>query len=185
MIIAKKKESQALRLETGRLLLRPFARRDAAAASYNSRQPSVAHFMSDMVLPTKRHARRWIRWIEQKMDVKIPFVLLAVELKESGRCIGLIGIGPKRELDNEIEILFEIADEHQSRGYITEAGKALIAWTFDNTGIPQLIAIVKHDNLASQRVIAKLGFVYAGERRIDYDGQMTDFHYYRLERGNQ
>lgn len=42
-------------IETERLLLRRFKRSDAAAASYNSRQPIVAHFMSDMVLPTKRN----------------------------------------------------------------------------------------------------------------------------------
>jgi len=67
-------------IETERLVLRPFRRRDAAAASYNSRQPSVAHFMSDMVLPTKKDAKRWIRWIYRKVTVS---GVLAVTLKSS------------------------------------------------------------------------------------------------------
>ena len=169
-------------IDTERLCLRCFRRRDAAAASYNSRQPSVAHFMSDMVLPSPKDARRWIRWLNGKIDTGVPCVVLAVELKAHKKCVGLIGAAPKRELGNEIEILFEIADGYQNRGYITEAGKALIAWVFANTPAPWLVAIVKHGNLASQRVISKLGFRYFGERRIEYDGQMTDFHYYRLER---
>ena len=74
-----------------------------------------------------------------------------------------------------------MADEHQNRGYITEAGKALAVWVFAHTQARFLVAIVKHDNPASSRVIEKLGFAYSGERRIDYDGAMTDFHYYRLE----
>ena len=173
-----------LRIETERLLLRPFKRSDAAAASDNSRRPSVAHFMSDMVLPTKKDAKHWIRWLNGRMNTQTPCIVLAITLKPGKRCIGLVGVAPKRELGNEIEILFEIADEHQNRGCVTEAGGALIAWAFANTAVPCLVAIVKHENLASQRVISKLGFRYNGERRIEYDGQMTDFHYYRLEKEN-
>jgi len=170
-------------IETERLILRPFRRRDAAAASCNSTRPNVARFMSDMVLKTPRDARRWIRWANRKkFDVNVPCVVLAVTRKGEKKCIGLIGVAPKREVDNEIEILFSVADEHQNRGYITEAGRALVAWAFNHTPAPYLVAIVKHDNPASVRVIEKLGFAYAGERRIDYDGAMTDFYYYRLER---
>jgi len=166
-------------IETERLVLRPFRRRDAAAASYNSRQPSVAHFMSDMVLPTKKDAKRWIRWIYREVTVS---GVLAVTLKSSKKCIGLVGAVRQSKVDNEIEILFAIADEYQNNGYAAEAGSALIDWVFANTEVPYLVAIVKHENLASQRVIAKLGFAYSGERRAEYDGEMTDFHYYRLNR---
>jgi len=170
-------------IETPRLILRPFRRRDAAAVSHNSARPNVARFMSDMVLKTPRDARRWIRWLNRKkFDVNVPCVVLAVVRKKGRRCIGLIGVAPKPELGNEIEILFSVADEYRSRGYITEAGRALIAWVYKHTPAPCLVAIVKPDNPASSRVIEKLGFAYAGERRIDYDGAMTDFHYYRLEK---
>jgi len=172
-----------IKIETSRLILRPFIKSDATAASYNSKQPTVAHFMSGMVLATEESALGWIRWINnEKFDVSVPCVVLAVELKSNKKCIGLIGVAPKRELDNEIEILFSIADEYQNQGYITEAGKALIDWAFENTPAKYLVAIVKLDNPASIRVIEKIGFVYDGERRIDYDGTMTDFHYYRLEK---
>lgn len=79
--------------------------------------------------------------------------MLAVVLKSTQRCIGLIGIAPKYELDNEIEILFEIADEYQNQGYVTEVGNATINWTFEHTPAKYLVAIVKHDNVASKRVI--------------------------------
>ena len=170
-------------IETKRLVLRPFERGDAADASYNSTRPNVAQYMSDMVLRTRRDARRWIRWLNrEKFGVGVPCVVLAVTRKSDKKCIGLIGVAPKRELDNEIEILFSIADEYQNQGYITEAGRALAAWAFKHTPAPYLVAIVKPGNPASSRVIEKLGFAYAGERRIDYEGAMTDFHYYRLER---
>jgi len=118
-----------IKIETERLILRPFTEDDAAAASHNSSQPIVAHFMSDMVMKTKEAALGWIRWINnEKFDVTIPCIVLAVELKPTCKCIGLIGVAPKRELNNKIEILFEIADEYQNKGYATEAGKAIIWW---------------------------------------------------------
>jgi ribosomal-protein-alanine N-acetyltransferase len=139
--------------------------------------------MSDMALKTRKDARHWIRWVNrEKFDVNVPCVVLAVTRKSDKKCIGLIGVAPKRELGNEIEILFSLADEYQNQGYITEAGRALIDWAFKYTQMPYLAAIVKRDNPASSRVIEKLGFAHAGERRIEYDGAMTDFHYYRLER---
>jgi [ribosomal protein S5]-alanine N-acetyltransferase len=169
-------------LETERLLLRQFTELDANAACYNSKQPIVAHFMSDMVLKTEQDALNWIRWINnKKFNIAVPCVVLAVELKSSKKCIGLIGVAPKHELNNEIEILFSIADEYHNHGYITEAGKLLADWTFKNTPAKYLVAIVKHENKASSRVIEKLGFIYLGEKEIDYDGKMTDFHYYRLD----
>jgi len=170
-----------IEIETERLLLRRFTDADATAASDNSKQPLVAHYLSDMVLENEQKALEWIHWINKdKFDMTVPFIALAVEVKSEKKCIGLIGVAPKRELDNEIEILFGIADDCQNRGYITEAGTALIKWVFDNTPSDHLVAIVKHDNPASRRVIEKLGFVYQGEKRIEYDGQMTGFHYYQL-----
>ncbi|MGI5854047.1 MAG: GNAT family N-acetyltransferase [Bacillota bacterium] len=170
-----------MRIETERLILRPFAEDDAAAASYNSKQPIVAHFMSDMILETDEEALQWIRWINgEKFDVTVPFVALAIELKNSHKCIGLIGVAPKRAINNEIEIMFEIADEYQNHGYATEASKAMIGWAFEQAQLEALSAIVKPENKASRRVIEKLGFVYCDTRTLPYDGKDCDFDYFRL-----
>jgi ribosomal-protein-alanine N-acetyltransferase len=95
-----------MRIETKRLILRPFTEDDAAAASHNSSHRIVAHFMSDMVMKTEEAALGWIRWINgDKFDAAVPCVVLAIELKYPHVCIGLIGVAPKREINNEIEML--------------------------------------------------------------------------------
>lgn len=170
-----------VKIETERLVLRPFTEDDAAAASYNSRQPIVAHFMSDMVMETEEDALDFIRWLNnEKFDVSVPCVLLAIELKSLSKCIGFIGVAPKPELNNEIEILFEIADEYHNKGYATEAGKAMIWWAFEQARQNVLSAIVKPENKASRRVIEKLGFVYCDTRTLPYDDADCDFDYFRL-----
>jgi len=167
-------------IETERLVLRPFRRRDAAAASRNSTRPIVARFMPDMALKTRRGARRWIRWVNrERRNMHVTSrVILAVVRKSGNRCIGLVGVGPKRELGGEIELGYLIADEHQNQGYATEAARAMVDWTFAHMTMPYLVAIVRPDNPASSRVIEKLGFAYAGERQVGGDAM----NYYRLER---
>jgi RimJ/RimL family protein N-acetyltransferase/ubiquinone/menaquinone biosynthesis C-methylase UbiE len=170
-----------IKIETKRIILRQFAEDDAAAASHNSSQPIVAHFMSDMVMKTEEAALGWIRWINnKKFDATVPCVVLAVDLKSTRKCIGLIGVAPKRELNNEIEILFEIADEYQNNGYATEAGKAIIWWAFEQAQQDVLSAIVKPENKASRRVIEKLGFVYCDTRILPCDGADCAFDYFKL-----
>lgn len=169
------------RIETARLVLRPFTEGDAAAASHNSKQPIAAHFMSDMVLSSQEAAVNWIRWLNNdKFDVNIPCVVLAVVLKPAMTCIGLIGVAPKRELNNDIEILYTIADAYHNNGYATEAGQAMTRWAFEKAGQKMLTAIVKPANTASVRVIEKLGFIYMDTRILPYDGADCEFHCYRL-----
>lgn len=170
-----------MHIETKRLILRPFTEDDAAVVSHNSSQPVAAHFLPDMVMKTEEAALDWIRRINnEKFNVAIPCVMLAIVLKSACKCIGMIGVAPKRELNNEIEILFEIADEYQNKGYATEAGKAMIWWAFEQARQDVLSAIVKPENKASRRVIDKLGFVYCDTRILPYDGADYAFDYFKL-----
>lgn len=176
------KNESYIEIKTKRLTLRPFNVNDSKAASYNSQRPRVATSMSDMVLPDEISARKWIEWINEKSNTTKSLKVLAIEQEVDKLCIGLIGIAPKSELNNEVEILFAIADEYQKNGYATEAGKAIISWAFKNCNIDYLVAIVKLDNIASGRVIEKLGFKRIEQRTIEYDGKPTLFNYFRLYR---
>jgi len=170
----------SLRIETARLILRPFVASDAAAASYNSRQPIVAHFMSDMVLNSEESAQKWIAWIADMCSDSEPCQVLAIERKEDERVIGIIGVVPQKKIGGEVEILFGVADAYQNNGYATEAGKAIIWWAFEKAGLDVLSAIVKPENKASRRVIEKLGFVYVNTQTLPYDGADCVFDYFRL-----
>jgi len=170
-----------IRIETSRLILRPLAESDAAAVSRNSRQPSVARFMPDMVYDNEESAIGWIRWSNNELfDTDKPAVLLAVIRKSDGLCMGCIFVHRKEEWDNVVEMGYYIADEFQNNGYATEAGKAMIWWAFDEAGQDMLSAFVKPDNTASRRVIEKLGFIYVDTRMLPHDGEDCAFDCFRL-----
>ena len=94
----------------------------------------------------------------------------------------VIGIGPKEEVDNEIEIAYYISEEYCNQGFISEAAKAMTEWVFKNTEIEYLIAIVEIDNFPSQRVVEKGGFTKLGTKMILNSGDTEEkpFFYYRL-----
>jgi len=167
-----------IKIETSRLILRPVTASDAAAMSRNSKQPAAARFLSDMVWDTDEKAHAFIQWFNaEKYNVDTPHVFLTVTMKGNGQLIGFVGVGPKAELGNEIELGYLISEEYYNNGYATEAGKAMIWWAFEEAGQDVLSAIVSPENPASRRVLEKLGFVYGDTRTWD-DGISS--HYFRL-----
>jgi len=172
----------SITLETERLLLRQFQESEADLVASNSRQPSVAEGMSDMILADEEAGLKWIKWINAGNDCDRPCQILAIELKKEKRCIGIIGIAPQSKIQGEFEILFSISDGYQNNGYATEASYKIIDWFFKLKEDGYVCAIIKLNNISSQKVIEKLGFEFIENREIVYDYKPTMFKYYRLQR---
>jgi tRNA (cmo5U34)-methyltransferase len=150
-------------IETTRLTLRPFTESDFTALSSNNKQPP------------------WLRDVTKgPLDIDKPCVPLAVQLKSGGTVIGCVFISPKPELNDELELGYYIADKYQNNGYATEAGKAMIWWTFEISKQTVLSSAVRTGNKASRRILEKLGFVYGGKRILTYDSVDYEFDYFRL-----
>ena len=89
--------------------------------------------------------------------------LLATVLKEDGRYIGRMGLYPHRDDDDvivprEANLAFYLARPYWGRGLATEAGRAFIEHGFRNLDLVRIHAGMNAANLASKRVIEKLGF---------------------------
>ena len=71
--------------------------------------------------------------------------------------------------EGSAELGYWVGEEYQRRGYATEACRSLIKRAFDDLCIKQIYATFKKENLASRRVLEKLGFEYYTElNNIDY-----------------
>ncbi|MBR4695956.1 MAG: GNAT family N-acetyltransferase [Selenomonadaceae bacterium] len=64
--------------------------------------------------------------------------------------------------DGSVEIGYGISDEFQGQGYATEAVKATVDWALKQDGVLRVEAETEPDNTASQRILAKCGFVSNG-----------------------
>jgi len=84
-------------------------------------------------------------------------------LLENDQFAGCAGLRPYR-LDQRIyELGFHLRPEDWGLGLAQEAGRAVIAFAFENLGAEALFAGHHPANSASQRVLAKLGFEFTHE----------------------
>ncbi len=171
-------------IETERLILRQFSEEDALELNEICNEKYILKWMPDWESSIE-HRRKWISWVHKEYSSATKYnarIMLAVTLKSDGKIIGMVGIGNKEEVDNEIEVAYFISEKFSNKGYISEAAKAIIKWAFDSLKLDYLIAIVELDNFPSQKVVEKCGFKRLGTRMIRNSGESEEkpFYYYRL-----
>ena len=144
-------------LETDRLLLRPWRVGEASVqhAMWRERDPRVP--------PHRRidaDGRPTVAELEEAIAAQEPssLGLLAVERKAAGDVIGYCGlIDASGRGTHEPELAFEFLRQFWGQGYATEASAAVLDWA-RSSGYERLRASVWDWNVASRRVLAKLGF---------------------------
>lgn len=57
-----------------------------------------------------------------------------------------------------VEIGYGLGKEHEGRGYMTEAVRAMTDWAFRQPGVVSVIAETEKESLASQRILTRCGF---------------------------
>lgn len=61
-----------------------------------------------------------------------------------------------------VEIGYGILEEYQGQGYATEAVKAVTEWALQKNNVTAIEAETDVDNIISQKVLAKCGFIANG-----------------------
>jgi ribosomal-protein-alanine N-acetyltransferase len=144
------------KLETERLLLRPFRNADAGEFARLAGDWAVASMTSDIPYPfSPAQAVGWLRPVRGE-------VRFGIEL--AGRLIG--GVGFYRRPSGVAELGFWLGRPWWGHGYATEAGRAVVRHGFANPRLPSFSSAHFADNQASARVLAKLGFEPVGRGLI-------------------
>ena len=92
-----------------------------------------------------------------------------------GRGVGLAGFKGPPNARGEVEIGYGLAPEYEGRGYMTEAVRALVDWAFAREECTVVAPITAKTNLASQRVLEKVGMKVCRET--------AEERFWRLEKG--
>ena len=169
------------KLETERLILRGWTKKDAPALYEYARNPNVGPNAG-----WKPHASE----AESRMIIEQLFLVnttWAIELKETGRVIGSIGFEPDkyRPEINSREMGYSLSEDYWGKGIMTEAAMRLIRYGFDELNLEVLMIRTSQTNRRSQRVIEKCGFVYEGTLRRAYrlyDGGLREVRCYSMLR---
>ena len=81
-----------------------------------------------------------------------------VMIHRAGRvAIGHLGFKGKPDPEGAVEIGYWVAPVYRRQGYGFEAAQALVRWAFAQPGVSRVTAECSPDNVASIRVLTKLG----------------------------
>ena len=152
-------------IETERLILRPLILADAETAYYGwTGDPEVAKYVSWLPHHSIDDTIQWLKEIEWKQDEDGNIApndnyIWGFALRETGELFGSGGL--IWEADWRLfQVGYNIMKTHWGRGYTTEAMRAILQFAATNLGIKKVAGGHAKENLASARVIDKLGFVY-------------------------
>ena len=150
-----RKAENAMRIESERLILRPFEPGDAADLLACRAGPLPTCFAS-MRLDCIEAA-----WAEL-MTIGNDEYCLAIVCKADGRVIGEIEAHPESTAPGEApEDTFSpcwiLNAAYQGRGYAYEAARAFFDYLFSEKGARRIYAYTETDNLRSQRLCERLG----------------------------
>ena len=166
-----------VRLETERLIFRDHEPEDLEP--YCEMESDPIYRAPQRVHPREELERSFTQtWLPRK-----EMGMLATVFKPDGRYIGRTGLYPHRSEDGSIvpgeaTLAFYLARAYWNRGIASEAGRAFIEYGFRDLGLIKIHAGMNAANLASQRVIEKLGFHWV---RSGGDAT-TEWHDYELPR---
>lgn len=152
----------ALSITTERLTLRPYTLADAPRVRELANEWEIARMLSRMPHPyPEGEAERWIATHpERRAGGK--GVVFAIEI--DGACAGSIGL--ERDRTEDLELGYWIGLPYWNRGYVTEAARAVVEFGFEWLNAPKIVSGHLPENLASGRVLQKVGFRPCGEHRI-------------------
>ena len=149
-------------LETARLRLRPLAEADLDALAGIASDPQVMAHVGDGVPLSRAATALWINNAAASLMMS-EVGSRAVVLRDSDALIGWVGLIPTPH-PNRLELIYGFARAYWGRGYATEAARALLA-----ACTPDAVdATIDPANLASWRILEKLGFIVVGEEEDEY-----------------
>jgi len=145
-----------LPIVTERLVLRRFTQDDISDVLTFASQPSVARVTSERIPATEEGVREYILLQNSYQPFQKNKVFeLAVERKEDGKVIGLLGL--IRQDHGQGEMGWVLGVEYRGKGYATEAARALMEYGFNSLGLHRIHADTSTDNLAARKIMERLG----------------------------
>jgi RimJ/RimL family protein N-acetyltransferase len=170
------RESMTERLETERLVLRPWDADDAGAALGAYGAAEVARWLAPAMDRVRDEAAMRLvlqQWVAEDARLLAPAGRWAIELRQGGRLIGgatLLPLPP----DDEFEVGWQLRPDAWGQGYATEAGIALARWAFGQ-GIEQVIAVVRPANTRAAATVRRIGMEWVGETDKYHNLRLQEF----------
>lgn len=170
-------------LHTARLRLRPITSADADDLYALHSDAYVLRYWDSPPWTDPARAAGFIAHCEQ-MAEEGSGARVVLERASDGAFLGWCGVTQWNPDYRSASLGYVLIAAAWGHGYATEAARALLQWGFDTLDLNRVQAEADTRNLASARVLEKLGFVREGTLREDciVNGDVSDSWVYGLLR---
>ena len=151
-------------LKTQRLILRKMLVRDADDMFEYAKRADVTKYLTWNPHPNRNYTREYLEYISTRYSVG-EFYDWAVTTADEGKMIGTCGFTRFDYNSNYAEVGYVINPEYWGNGYATEALDTVIKFGFERLALRRIEARHMEGNIASRRVMEKVGMTYEGTLR--------------------
>jgi ribosomal-protein-alanine N-acetyltransferase len=155
-------------LQTARLRLRPLRDDDIEVFAAMHADPRMMKFLGPPLARAESEAALSRILTKTRKGGLGPW---AVELHDREGLIGLVGLS-RSELEVSfapcVELVWRLAPECWSHGYATEAARASLDFAFKVLGLAEVLAWTTPSNVASRRVMEKVGMTRDSAEDFDH-----------------
>ena len=156
-----------MELNTERLLLNPFKESDASLVAKLAGDKRVVEMTESIPYPYESSmAVSWIKDHQKQREDGLNYIF-AIRLRENEELIGCINIDLNTK-HNRGYLGYWLGYEYWGKGYCTEALKRIIKFGFEEKNLNKIWAEYKTINIASGRVMEKVGMKHEGIMRNHY-----------------
>ncbi len=154
-------------IETARLQMRHFTLKDIDAVYEFSVCPETSRFTGDAgCVKNKDDAEKIIREIWLEEYEKYGYARYALIHKGDQKIIGFCGVKFEPSLGYP-DIGYRMLPDYWGKGLGTEAAAAVVNYARDTLGIKKLVGEVVDKNIASNKLLLKLGFSHVDTYQKD------------------
>lgn len=170
-------------LSTDRLRLRPFEDEDADALFALHSNAHVLRYWDSPPWSERSRAERFITAC-RTMAEEGTGARVAIDRASDGAFIGWCSLSRWNPEYRSAALGYCFTEASWGHGYATEAARAVLQWAFDTLDLNRVQAEADTRNIASARVLEKLGFRHEGTLREDciVNGDISDSWVYGLLR---
>jgi RimJ/RimL family protein N-acetyltransferase len=150
-------------IETARLILRTVTMDDVedVALSWRLDERPIS----------RQEAEDWVRWMlgnhEQNAPGRVVHLCLAIVHKEAQEFIGWCGLDHRDQTRAAPVLFYLLKAGYWGQGLATEAAATVLDYAFGELGLARVDSAAAFENIASKRVMEKIGMRYVG---LDEEG---------------
>ena len=168
-------------LETERLLLRRVVKEDVNEIFALRSDKETMKYIPRPLVKTEEEAMAHFTMIDEKIENN-EGINWAITLKNDPKLIGLIGHYRIKPEHFRAEIGYMLLPEYQGKGIAAEAIQELVKYGFEIMKLHSIEAVIDPENLASEKVLQKSGFVKEAHLKENeyFEGQFWDSVIYSI-----